>query len=89
MAYIRLIILLKIEQRGHLCQGFLRHNETVFTGPDLERSKLIMMIVSLFKSSIMVLEIAMASMYLGLIVERWYFFAEGNHPQNIYYQTIA
>lgn len=27
--------------------------------------------------------------YLGLIAERWYFFAEANHPQNIYYQVIA
>lgn len=27
--------------------------------------------------------------YLGLIGERWYFFAEVNHPQNIYYQVIA
>ena len=27
--------------------------------------------------------------YLGLIAERWYFFADANHPQNIYYQSIA
>ncbi len=27
--------------------------------------------------------------YLGLIAERWYFFAEARHPQNIYYQSIA
>ncbi len=27
--------------------------------------------------------------YLGLIAERWYFFAEANHPQNLYYQSIA
>ncbi len=26
--------------------------------------------------------------YLGLIAERWFFFAQANHPQNIYYQTI-
>lgn len=24
--------------------------------------------------------------YLGLIAERWFFFAQANHPQNIYYQ---
>ncbi len=27
--------------------------------------------------------------YLGLLAERWYFFAEANHPQNVYYQTIG
>lgn len=27
--------------------------------------------------------------YLGLIAERWYFFAEAKHPQNIYYQSMA
>ncbi|VAW77655.1 Anaerobic dimethyl sulfoxide reductase chain C, anchor subunit [hydrothermal vent metagenome] len=26
--------------------------------------------------------------YLGLIAERWFFFAQANHPQNLYYQTI-
>ena len=28
-------------------------------------------------------------MYLGLILERWYFFAEARHPQNLYYQSMA
>lgn len=27
--------------------------------------------------------------YLGLLAERWYFFAEARHPQNLYYQAIA
>lgn len=25
--------------------------------------------------------------YVGLIAERWFFFAQANHPQNLYYQT--
>lgn len=50
---------------------------------------LILMIIALFKPTITLLGIAMGSMYLGLLAERWYFFAEGNHPQNIYYQSIA
>ena len=25
--------------------------------------------------------------YLGLLMERWYFFAEASHPQNLYYQA--
>jgi DMSO reductase anchor subunit len=27
--------------------------------------------------------------YLGLVAERWYFFAEAQHPQNLYYQGVS
>lgn len=27
--------------------------------------------------------------YLGLLAERWYFFAQANHPQNLYYQAVT
>jgi DMSO reductase anchor subunit len=27
--------------------------------------------------------------YAGLLAERWYFFAEARHPQNLYYQTVS
>ncbi|HMM53844.1 MAG TPA: dimethyl sulfoxide reductase anchor subunit [Candidatus Desulfobacillus sp.] len=27
--------------------------------------------------------------YLGLLAERWFFFAEANHPQNLYYQAVS
>ncbi len=26
--------------------------------------------------------------YIGLLAERWFFFAQANHPQNLYYQTV-
>jgi len=26
--------------------------------------------------------------YIGLFMERWFFFAQANHPQNLYYQTV-
>jgi DMSO reductase anchor subunit len=32
---------------------------------------------------------AFAVQYLGLLAERWYFFADATHPQNLYYQQIA
>jgi sulfite dehydrogenase (quinone) subunit SoeC len=32
---------------------------------------------------------AFAIQYTGLVAERWFFFAEANHPQNLYYQKIA
>jgi DMSO reductase anchor subunit len=31
---------------------------------------------------------AFAVQYTGLLLERWFFFAQANHPQNLYYQTI-
>jgi len=27
--------------------------------------------------------------YIGLLAERWFFFAQANHPQNLYYQALA
>ncbi len=32
---------------------------------------------------------AFLSQYLGLLAERWYFFAEARHPQNLYYQAVS
>ena len=32
---------------------------------------------------------ALTLQYLGLVGERWLFFAEGRHPQNLYYQRIG
>ncbi|HZM36423.1 MAG TPA: DmsC/YnfH family molybdoenzyme membrane anchor subunit [Burkholderiales bacterium] len=32
---------------------------------------------------------AFLAQYAGLIAERWYFFADARHPQNLYYQAIA
>ena len=36
-----------------------------------------------------VLALAFAVQYLGLLAERWFFFAQANHPQNLYYQAVA
>lgn len=32
---------------------------------------------------------AFAIQYVGLLMERWYFFAEAKHPQNLYYQRVS
>ena len=37
----------------------------------------------------MLLVAAFVVQYLGLVAERWYFFAEARHPQNLYYQTVG
>jgi len=33
--------------------------------------------------------LAFVVQYVGLLAERWYFFAEAKHPQNLYYQTVG
>jgi DMSO reductase anchor subunit len=36
-----------------------------------------------------VLIAAFVIQYLGLLAERWFFFAQANHPQNLYYQSVS
>ena len=33
--------------------------------------------------------VAFISQYIGLLAERWFFFAQAYHPQNLYYQGIS
>lgn len=42
-----------------------------------------------FEPSRGVLLLAVVVQFTGLIAERWFFFAQANHPQNLYYQTIS
>lgn len=35
------------------------------------------------------LVVAFVVQYLGLLAERWFFFAQARHPQNLYYQAIS
>ena len=39
--------------------------------------------------SIAWLALAFVLQYLGLLAERWFFLAQAQHPQNLYYQTIS
>jgi DMSO reductase anchor subunit len=41
------------------------------------------------QGSIGALVLAFIAQYAGLMAERWFFFAQANHPQNLYYQSIA
>ena len=50
---------------------------------------LLFMVGGLNAGSLPLLGAAFGLQYLGLLAERWYFFAQANHPQNLYYQTIA
>jgi len=33
--------------------------------------------------------VAFVVQYAGLLAERWFFFAQANHPQNLYYQVVS
>lgn len=46
-------------------------------------------LLAFFSHSTAMLVTAFAAQYAGLLAERWYFFAEARHPQNLYYQAIA
>ena len=40
-------------------------------------------------ASVPLLMSAFAVQYVGLLAERWFFFAQANHPQNLYYQAVS
>ena len=64
----------------HLRSGFLW---TVFVLP------LALLGASLELPQLWLPALAFVVQYFGLLAERWYFFAEARHPQNLYYQSIA
>lgn len=49
----------------------------------------ILIAAHLATGSAAVISAAIAFQMAGLMAERWYFFAEANHPQNLYYQAVA
>lgn len=48
-----------------------------------------LVVISITTQSGITLIAAVAVQYVGLLGERWYFFAEARHPQNLYYQVIG
>ncbi len=50
---------------------------------------LLLLDIGLRQGSALALCAAFVVQYVGLIAERWFFFAQANHPQNLYYQTIS
>jgi DMSO reductase anchor subunit len=48
---------------------------------------LVLLTMGLIQKAMLVFIAAALVQYVGLLAERWYFFAQANHPQNIYYQA--
>ncbi|MBK9020469.1 MAG: dimethyl sulfoxide reductase anchor subunit [Sulfuritalea sp.] len=49
----------------------------------------VVLLASGMQGATILLAAAFLVQYAGLLAERWYFFAQANHPQNLYYQSIA
>lgn len=49
---------------------------------------LLLLFIGVSTEALMLLSAAFMIQYIGLVMERWFFFAEANHPQNLYYQTV-
>ena len=50
---------------------------------------IVLVFISIATRSGVALFAATALQFVGLLAERWYFFAEARHPQNLYYQVIG
>ncbi len=49
----------------------------------------LLLVTGLTLPSAVLLIAAFLVQYAGLLAERWFFFAQANHPQNLYYQQVA
>jgi DMSO reductase anchor subunit len=50
---------------------------------------LLLLAAGMSASAVAILGAAFLVQYGGLLAERWFFFAQANHPQNLYYQTVG
>ena len=50
---------------------------------------MILLAFNINSPSVSQITLALAIHYVGLLAERWMFFAEANHPQNLYYQRVS
>ena len=49
---------------------------------------LVLLWMGMSENNLGILLSAFVVQYIGLLAERWFFFAQANHPQNLYYQTV-
>jgi DMSO reductase anchor subunit len=50
---------------------------------------MILLAFAMNSPNIVQIAVALLMHYIGLLAERWMFFAEANHPQNLYYQRVS
>lgn len=92
----------KIEQKAQGAMGGSFNTREYFHGASKRKYKnikwlflilvfplpLILLSVGLGGHVLSLLFAAFLVQYTGLLFERWFFFAQANHPQNLYYQTV-
>jgi DMSO reductase anchor subunit len=49
----------------------------------------VVLVIASDSTALVLLAAAFLLQLIGLLVERWYFFIEAEHPQNVYYQMIS
>jgi sulfite dehydrogenase (quinone) subunit SoeC len=49
----------------------------------------VLLLLGLSSASPALLVLAFVVQYVGLLAERWFFLAQANHPQNLYYQAVS
>jgi len=48
-----------------------------------------LLFAGLVQGTLLPIALAFVVQYAGLLGERWFFFAQANHPQNLYYQVVS
>jgi DMSO reductase anchor subunit len=48
----------------------------------------ILLTIGMKSSNLDILISSFVVQYIGLLAERWFFFAQAKHPQNLYYETV-
>jgi sulfite dehydrogenase (quinone) subunit SoeC len=71
----------------HQSRRFLKSIKWIFL-PTVFVIPLVLLFMGLDNNNTETLLAAFIVQYTGLLFERWFFFAQANHPQNLYYQTV-
>ena len=72
----------------HASDGFMRNMKWVFLLVAFVVPVLMLSYALSAHNGTLILA-AFVIQYLGLLAERWFFFAQANHPQNMYYQKVG
>ena len=67
----------------------VRHVRLALHGLGFLVPALLMMLALHFGAPLLLLPLAFVIQAVGLMAERWLFFAQARHPQNLYYQTVS
>ncbi len=73
----------------HHCSIAFIHNVRIIVIGMVFVLPMVFLLIANYSYTTELLWVAACLQYLGLVAERWLFFAQANHPQNLYYQTVS